>query len=169
MTVSQIIAICVFVIVLAFVVTEKLHRAVAAMAGAVVLLLAGVITFDQGIESIDFNTIGVLVGMMLYVAVVKTCGLFEFIAIKSAKIARGNPWRIMVYFTIITAVLSALLDNVTTVLLMGPMTVMVRKAVTRTVVSGTTKRSKVSGTCLCSHFSICDMIQTAMMTGMTWP
>lgn len=125
MTFAQIISICVFVVVMAFVVTEKLHRAVVAMAGAVVLLFVGAITFEQSVNSIDFNTIGVLIGMMLYVAVVKTCGLFEFIAVKSAKMAKGNPWRIMLYFTLITAVLSALLDNVTTVLLMGPMTVMV--------------------------------------------
>ena len=125
MATAQIIAITVFVIVLAFVVTEKLHRAVAAIAGAVALMILGIIPFEEAVGAIDFNTIGVLVGMMLYVAVVKTCGLFEYIAVKSAKIARGNPWRIMVYFTLITAVLSALLDNVTTVLLMGPMTVMV--------------------------------------------
>ena len=123
----QIIAICVFVGVMALVVSEKIHRAVAALAGAVILFLTGVMTFDGGMDAIDFNTLGVLCGMMLFVAVVKSCGIFEFIAIKAAKIAKGNPWRIMVYFIIITAVLSALLDNVTTVLLIGPMTLMVCK------------------------------------------
>ncbi len=66
---------------------------------------------------------GVLLGMMLFVAVVKESGLFEYMAIKAAKIAKGDPWRIMVAFMIVTAVFSAFLDNVTTVLLVGPMTI----------------------------------------------
>ena len=70
----------------------------------------------------DLNTLGVLIGMMLFVAVVKNSGIFEYIAIKAAKIAKGRPWPLMVLFALITAVLSAFLDNVTTVLLIGPMT-----------------------------------------------
>jgi Na+/H+ antiporter NhaD/arsenite permease-like protein len=66
--------------------------------------------------------LGVLFGMMLFVAVVRQSGLFEFLAIKCAKLAKGDPWHIMVLFAILTAVLSAFLDNVTTVLLIGPMT-----------------------------------------------
>ena len=103
--------------------TEKIHRAVAATAGAVLLLLIGILDVNSAVSYIDFNTVGVLIGMMLFVAVVKNSGIFEFIAIKSAKIAKGDPWRIMVLFVIITAVLSAFLDNVTTVLLIGPMTI----------------------------------------------
>ncbi|MBO4365818.1 MAG: ArsB/NhaD family transporter [Eggerthellaceae bacterium] len=124
-TTAQIISIVVFVVVMAIVASEKLHRCLVALMGAVVLIVLQVITYDIGIESIDFNTIGVLLGMMLFVSVVKESGLFEFAAIKAAKIAKGNPWRIMVAFMIITAVLSALLDNVTTVLLVGPMTLVV--------------------------------------------
>ena len=60
--------------------------------------------------------------MMMFVGVVKNSGIFEYLAVKAARIAKGNPWLIMVYFMIITAVLSAFLDNVTTVLLIGPMT-----------------------------------------------
>jgi len=78
-------------------------------------------------EEIDFNTLGVLTGMMLFVAVAKQSGIFEFMAIKAAKLAKGDPWRIMVYFVIITAVCSAFLDNVTTVLLISPMTFTVCK------------------------------------------
>ena len=124
-TTAQIISIVVFVVVMAIVASEKIHRCLVALAGAVVLIVVGVISYDIGIESIDFNTIGVLLGMMLFVSVVKESGLFEFAAIKAAKIAKGNPWRIMMAFMIITAVLSALLDNVTTVLLVGPMTLVV--------------------------------------------
>lgn len=120
----QIISIVVFVVVMALVVSEKIHRALAALLGAVALLIIGVIDFETGLESIDFNTLGVLCGMMMFVSVVKESGLFEFVAIKSAKICKGDPWKIMVAFAVITAVFSAFLDNVTTVLLIGPMTIM---------------------------------------------
>ncbi|MBS5280802.1 MAG: ArsB/NhaD family transporter [Butyricicoccus pullicaecorum] len=104
------------------IVSEKVHRAAASLAGAVIMLVTQVLTVDSAIEHVDVNTIGVLVGMMLFVAVVKNSGLFEYIAIKSAKLTHGKPWAIMAVFAIITAVLSAFLDNVTTVLLVGPMT-----------------------------------------------
>lgn len=116
------ITIIVFVLVMTCIVTEKIHRAVAAIAGAAVLVLTHVLSFDKAISHIDFNTLGVLMGMMLFVAVVKKSGLFEFVAIKATKIAKGDPWRIMVAFMLITAVFSAMLDNVTTVLLIAPMT-----------------------------------------------
>lgn len=124
LTTVQIISIAVFVVVMALVVSEKIHRALAALLGAVVLLIVGVIDFDMGMESIDFNTLGVLCGMMMFVAVVKESGLFEFVAVKSARLCKGDPWKIMAAFAVITAVFSAFLDNVTTVLLIGPMTIM---------------------------------------------
>ena len=124
---AQTISIVVFVAVMALVVSEKIHRALAALLGAVVLLVIGIIDFNAGMESIDFNTLGVLCGMMMFVAIVKESGLFEFVAIKSAKACKGNPWLIMIAFAVITAVFSAFLDNVTTVLLIGPMTIMLCK------------------------------------------
>ena len=114
MTTPQIAAVVIFLAVIIAIMTEKIHRAVAATAGAVLLLLIGILDVNSAVSYIDFNTVGVLIGMMLFVAVVKNSGIFEFIAIKSAKIAKGDPWRIMVLFVIITAVLSAFLDNVTT-------------------------------------------------------
>lgn len=123
MNTMQILSVVVFLIVMAAIVTEKVHRTVAAVAGAVVLVFLHVLTVDDAVGYIDFNTIGVLIGMMLFVAVVRNSGLFEYVAIKAAKIAGGNPWKIMLLFVIITAVLSAFLDNVTTVLLVGPMTI----------------------------------------------
>ena len=122
---TQIIAIVVFVVVMVAIVTEKIHRALAAVVGAMVLLILHVVSFDAAMEHVDFNTLGVLLGMMLFVAVVKLSGLFEYLAIKCARLAKGNPWLVMVLFVCLTAVLSALLDNVTTVLLIGPMTVTV--------------------------------------------
>ena len=120
--VSQVIAVAIFVAVIGVIVSEKLHRAACALIGAMLLILIGILEPKEALGFIDFNTIGVLIGMMMFVAVVKNSGIFEYLAIKSAKIAKGNPWRIMIAFMIITAVLSAFLDNVTTVLLIGPMT-----------------------------------------------
>ncbi|MBQ9014781.1 MAG: ArsB/NhaD family transporter [Firmicutes bacterium] len=119
---SQVIAVAIFVAVIGVIVSEKLHRAACALIGAMLLVLLGILEPAEALDFIDFNTIGVLIGMMMFVAVVKNSGIFEYLAIKSAKIAKGNPWRIMIAFMIITAVLSAFLDNVTTVLLIGPMT-----------------------------------------------
>lgn len=120
---NEAISIAVFLIVMIAIMSEKVHRAVASIAGAVLLLVTHVLTVESAITYVDVNTIGVLVGMMLFVAVIKNSGLFEYIAIKAAKLTHGRPWAIMVAFAIITAVLSAFLDNVTTVLLVGPMTI----------------------------------------------
>lgn len=127
LTTAQIIAIVIFVVVMALIISEKVHRTTAALAGAVALILSGVVSFDTGVEHIDFGTLGVLVGMMIFVAVVKNSGIFEYLAIRAAKLAKGSPWIIMVLFVLITAVLSAFLDNVTTVLLIGPVTYTVCK------------------------------------------
>ena len=122
MTSTQIIAIVIFLVTMAAIMTEKLHRTVAAVAGALLLILTGVLSVESGFSYVDLNTLGVLIGMMHFVAVVKNSGILEYIAIKAAKIAKGRPWPLMVLFAFITAVLSAFLDNVTTVLLIGPMT-----------------------------------------------
>lgn len=124
---QEIVSIIVFLVVIVAIMTEKVHRSAAALAGAVVLLLTRVLDFDAAVGYIDFNTIGVLIGMMLFVAVVKNSGLFEYIAIKAAKMAKGDPWKIMAAFIVITAFLSGFLDNVTTVLLVGPMTITIAR------------------------------------------
>ena len=123
MNTEAVISVLVFLLVMAAIISEKVHRSVAAMAGAVVLLLFHVLSIDEATSYVDINTIGVLVGMMLFVAVVKNSGLFEYVAIKAAKLTKGRPMAIMVVFAVITALLSAFLDNVTTVLLIGPMTI----------------------------------------------
>lgn len=124
---SEVIAIIIFLGVILAIMTEKVHRTAAALTGTVLLLLTHVLTVDQAVGYIDFNTIGVLIGMMIFVAVVKNSGIFEYIAIKAAKLAHGDPWRIMMIFMVITAALSAFLDNVTTVLLVGPMTITIAR------------------------------------------
>ena len=123
MDTMQILSVVVFALVMSAIISEKVHRTVAAVTGGVLLVILRVLDVDQAVGYIDFSTIGVLIGMMLFVAVVRNSGLFEYMAIKSAKIAKGNPWKIMLLFTILTAVLSAFLDNVTTVLLVGPMAI----------------------------------------------
>ena len=127
MDVSQIVSIAVFVIVMVAIMTEKLHRSLAAIVGAMLVLALHVLPFDAAMEHIDFNTLGVLLGMMLFVSVVKLSGMFSFLAIKAARLAKGEPWKVMLLFVLLTAVLSAFLDNVTTVLLIGPMTLTVCK------------------------------------------
>jgi Na+/H+ antiporter NhaD/arsenite permease-like protein len=122
MDMSQIMAIAIFLIALAIIISEKVHRSLVAITGAALVLMVGLMTFDEAMEHIDFNTLGVLFGMMMFVGVIKLSGLFEFLAIKCAHLAKGNPWHIMILFVILTAVCSAFLDNVTTVLLIGPMT-----------------------------------------------
>ncbi|MGL5749002.1 MAG: SLC13 family permease [Paraclostridium sp.] len=125
MDTNQIIAISIFFLVMIAIISEKVNRAIAAMAGGLLMVIFNIISVETGIEHIDFNTIGVLIGMMLFVAVVKNSGLFEYIAILTAKKANGDPWKIMLCFMILTAILSAVLDNVTTVLLIGPMTIVI--------------------------------------------
>lgn len=123
----KVIAVAVFLIVILLIITERVHRTAAAMAGAMVLILTGVMSADKALSYIDFNTIGVLVGMMIFVAIVRRSGMFEYIAVRAAKAVHGDPWKIMVAFTLITAVLSAILDNVTTVLLVGPMSIAIAR------------------------------------------
>lgn len=123
----KIIAVAVFLIVILLIITERVHRTAAAMAGAVVLILTGVMSAEKALSYIDFNTIGVLVGMMIFVAIVRQSGMFEYIAVRAAKAVHGDPWKIMVAFTLITALLSAILDNVTTVLLVGPMSIAIAR------------------------------------------
>ncbi len=127
MDIAQLTSVAIFVIALAVIISEKVHRAVVALTGAALVLMLGIMPFDEAITHIDFNTLGVLFGMMLFVGVVKLSGLFEYLAVKCAHLAKGDPWRIMVLFILLTALLSAFLDNVTTVLLIGPMTLNICK------------------------------------------
>ncbi|MGO5359226.1 SLC13 family permease [Anaerofustis sp. LCP19S3_F7] len=127
MTTEQIISIVIFLITMTAIMTERIHRTVAAITGAILLIVTHILTIETSISYVDINTVGVLVGMMLFVAVVKNSGIFEYIAIKSAKIAKGKPVNIMIIFILITAILSAFLDNVTTVLLIGPMTIAITR------------------------------------------
>jgi len=115
-------SIFIFVVVMALVMSEKVNRTIAALVGACLILLLRILTFDEALGYIDFNTLGVLVGMMIIVGIVKNTGVFEYLAIFASKKVKGDPWKIILSLSIITAVISAFLDNVTTVLLIVPMT-----------------------------------------------
>ena len=123
------VAIAVFVGSYVLIATERVHRTVAALIGAGLMLALKVVTAEEAFHStemgIDWDVIFLLLGMMLIVAVLRRTGLFEYVAIWSAKRARGRPLRIMITLSVVTAVASALLDNVTTVLLVAPVTILV--------------------------------------------
>ena len=116
------LSLLIFVITYAFIVSEKLPRTVVALAGAVIVLFSGIVTQEKAIHYIDWNTIGLLVGMMIMVNITRRTGVFEYLAVKSAVASKGDPMKLLVLLAVITAVLSALLDNVTTVLLVVPVT-----------------------------------------------
>ncbi len=109
----------------ASIMTERLNRAIVALVGAGVMIVSGVLDQKRAVAGIDFNTIALLTGMMLLVAISKRSGMFQYVAIWSAKVARGSPWGMLALLTVVTAVASALLDNVTTVLLMAPVTLVI--------------------------------------------
>lgn len=117
----------IFIIVYALIISEKVNRVVASLGGAAIMLILKLITQEKAFLKIDFNTIGLLVGMMIIVNITKRTGVFEYIAIKAAKFSKGNPIKILILFSVITAVLSGVLDNVTTVLLIVPVTLVITK------------------------------------------
>ncbi|MBD0379493.1 ArsB/NhaD family transporter [Paenibacillus sedimenti] len=120
-------AIGIFLIIYGVIISEKIHRTIIAMIGAVLMVILGIVDQETALHHIDFNTLGLLVGMMIIVGVTAETGLFKYVALKAAKMAKGQPKRIMVALVIITAVGSAFLDNVTTVLLMVPVTLSITR------------------------------------------
>lgn len=104
---------------------DKINRAVVSLLGASALIVLGVLNQEAAIEGIDFNTIGLLIAMMAIVTICQKTGMFQYLAIRAAKFVKGDPWRILVALSIVTAVVSALLDNVTTVLLTVPITFLI--------------------------------------------
>jgi Na+/H+ antiporter NhaD/arsenite permease-like protein len=109
----------------AVIISERVNRAIIALLGAMLMIWLGLLTNEQAIEGVDFNTIALLVGMMMIVAVTRKCGVFEYLAIWSAKKVKASPAGILAMLAIVTAVLSAFLDNVTTVLLVVPVTLII--------------------------------------------
>ncbi|NFN87708.1 ArsB/NhaD family transporter [Clostridium sporogenes] len=117
----------IFIIVYGLIISERVNRVVASLSGAAIMLILKLITQEKAFLKIDFNTIGLLIGMMIIVNITKRTGVFEYIAIKAAKFSKGNPIKILILFSVITSVLSGVLDNVTTVLLIVPVTLVITK------------------------------------------
>ncbi len=111
----------------AVIMTEKVNRAVVALLGAGLMISLGVLNQEAAIRGVDFNTIALLTGMMILVNITRKSGVFQYVAFWSARRAEGVPWKLMIMLSVVTAVLSALLDNVTTVLLVTPVTLMVAR------------------------------------------
>ena len=110
------LAIALFIATYAIIISEKIHRTVIALVGAVLMILLGIITQEQAIEGVDFNTLGLIIGMMVIVGIAKNSGMFQYVAIWAAKAGKGKPINILLILGIIVALFSAFLDNVTTVL-----------------------------------------------------
>jgi len=122
---SMWLAALLFVVTYVVVMTEKVNRAIVALVAAGLMIVLGILNQEAAIRGIDFNTIGLLIGMMVIVAVTRQSGIFQFLAIWAAKKVNAQPWGILVMISLVTAVTSAFLDNVTTVLLVVPVTLLI--------------------------------------------
>ena len=123
------VATCILAITYAVIMSEQVNRAIVALAGASIMIIVGVLNQEEAIKGIDWNTLGLLTGMMILVSISRRSGMFEYVAVWASRTAKAHPGGILILLQIATAVLSALLDNVTTVLLMVPVTI----AVTQTL------------------------------------
>jgi Na+/H+ antiporter NhaD/arsenite permease-like protein len=119
------VATTLFVVTYLVIMSDRLNRAIVALFGAGLLILLGVLDQKEAMAAVDFNTLGLLLGMMLIVNITRRSGLFQFVAIWSAKKVDARPWGILVMMSVVTAVFSAFLDNVTTVLLTVPVTLLI--------------------------------------------
>jgi Na+/H+ antiporter NhaD/arsenite permease-like protein len=132
------VATAIFILAYALIVSEKIHKTIVALTAAALMILLGIVTQQEAFSSaelgVDWNVIFLLFSMMVIINVMRPTGIFEYIAIKSAKFAKGRPFMIMAVFSVVTAGLSALLDNVTTVLLIAPVTLLVCEALELDVV-----------------------------------
>ena len=117
---SQWIGLLIFLGTYILIVSERVHRLKAALLGISAVLLIQLVEQTDAFSYIDFNTIGLLIGMMILVGIIRKTGMIQYIAIKAVKVSAGNPWLLMVMLSGLTAIISALIDNVTTVLLIGP-------------------------------------------------
>ena len=112
----------IFILAYAFIISEKIHRTIIALLGAALMIWSGILTQESAISHIDWNTLWLLIGMMIIVNITRETGLFKFLAIWAAKKVRANPTALLFALSGITMVCSGLLDNVTTVLLTVPLT-----------------------------------------------
>jgi Na+/H+ antiporter NhaD/arsenite permease-like protein len=118
-------SVIIFVAAYSLIVSEKINKTIVAVLGATLVLLLKLVTFEQAIAEVDFNVIFLLVGMMTSVYILSRTGFFEWIAVSMAKLAKGEPRIIMIFLLGVTALLSAFLDNVTTIIMIVPVTILI--------------------------------------------
>jgi len=119
---QTLISLIIFITTLVFVSLEKINRTVIALSGALLFILLKILTQNEAFLAVDFNTIGLLTGMMVMVSIIKRTGLFQYLAIKISKLAHGNIFYLLFFLSITTGILSSILDNVTTIILIVPIT-----------------------------------------------
>jgi len=122
MTYTVCTALIIFLFTYALIISEQVHRTVIALFGAMLMVLGGVITQEEAIRHIDFNTLALLIGMMIQVLILSKTGLFKFLSVWAAQRTQGSPIALLLSLSVIVAACSAFLDNVTTVLLTVPVT-----------------------------------------------
>jgi len=132
------IATAIFLLVYGLIIADKIHKTILAIVGATAMIVLRIVTQEDAFHNmdlgVDWNVIFLLVSMMIIINIMRPTGVFEYIAIKSAKVAKGRPFAIMAIFSVVTAVVSAFLDNVTTVLLIAPVTLLICQALDLDVV-----------------------------------
>jgi Na+/H+ antiporter NhaD/arsenite permease-like protein len=119
------VALAIFVGAYVFIATEMVNKTVVALLGGAVFVMIGAIGQEEAFRVIDWNVIFLLVSMMVIVNITRTTGLFQYVAIKTAKAARGNPVKILILLSVVTGLFSAFLDNVTTILILTPVTILI--------------------------------------------
>ena len=124
------VAVIAFIVALAVIASERVHRTKVALIGAAIVVLFTGSQYDQelAVEAIDFNTIGLLAGMMILVYLTQQTGIYDYIAIKAGQLSRGRPFWVVISLACTTAVLSTFLDNLTTILLIVPVTFLLADA-----------------------------------------
>jgi Na+/H+ antiporter NhaD/arsenite permease-like protein len=126
---APLVAAAIFILTLVFILTNRLNHIIAALFGAVCMLAAGIAmgfySESQAIASIEFDALGLLLGMMIMVSILQPTGFFQYVSIRAAQLSHGNPWRLMLLLGVGTSLISLVINNVTTVVIVGPVTILI--------------------------------------------
>lgn len=137
-TTEFVVSTIIFIITFGLIISERVHRTVIALFGAILMVLyghfSGFYAAGDALRAIDFNTLGLLMGMMVIVAILEKTGAFQYLGILTAKKTKGNPWLLIVALGTLTSVLSMILDNVTTIILIVPITIIIARMIKISVI-----------------------------------
>ncbi len=129
MTGAQVVSTIVFIVTFVLILSDRVHRTIVAMAGSAVMLAAGMLmgfySQEQALHAIDFNTLGLLLGIMILTLLLERTGFFQYVAILAGKLSHGNPWFLVIVLGTTTTLLSTVLPNVTIIVLIAPVTIMI--------------------------------------------